>query len=166
MTARFVTYEGRQNIVITYRDIESFHRFAQLNQRHDIIARLISMTAPNVIGEEGYKLGVLRSIVGGRKTETSEKGRIDTLSIGDKGLGKSTVMREAVNMKPNARLITAQSASSRSALGIVDVANDVRTLASGPIALSSGSLVGIDEIQTWQYGESREFTQCHAGRQI
>ena len=153
MTARFVTYEGRQNIVITYRDIESFHRFAQLNQRHDIIARLISMTAPNVIGEEGYKLGVLRSIVGGRKTETSEKGRIDTLSIGDKGLGKSTVMREAVNMKPNARLITAQSASSRSALGIVDVANDVRTLTYGPIALSSGSLVGIDEIQTWQYDD-------------
>lgn len=136
MTAKFVTYEGRQDIVITDRDIESFHRFARLNHAtHDVIVRLVSMTAPNVIGEEGYKLGVLRSIVGGSKTETKEKGRIDTLSIGDKGLAKSAVMHEAIGMKPNARTITAQSASSKSALGIVESNNDSKTLIYGPICI-------------------------------
>ena len=54
-------------------------------------------------------------------------------------------------MKPNARKITAQSASSTSALGIVDSTNDVKTLIYGPIPLSSGSMVAIDELQSWTY---------------
>ena len=107
------------------------------------------MTAPNVIGEEQYKLGVLRSIVGG--SDWQKRGRIHTLSVGDKGLAKSLVMRESIKMKPNARLITAQSASSTSALGIVEATSDSKVLIYGPIPLSSGSLCGIDEIQTWTY---------------
>ena len=114
--------EGRQDIVITDIDIESFHRFARLNHANDVIDRLVFMTAPNVIGEERYKLGVLRSIVGG--SDWQKRGRIHTLSVGDKGLAKSLVMRESIKMKPNARLITAQSASSTSALGIVEATSD------------------------------------------
>ena len=154
MTAKFVTYEGRQNIDITESDIEAFHRFASLknhgsNSNDDVIHRLVSMTAPNVIGEEPYKLGILRSIVGG--SEGQRRGRIHTLSVGDKGLAKSLVMNEGLKMKPNARKITAQSASSTSALGIVDSTNDVKTLIYGPIPLSSGSMVGIDELQSWTF---------------
>jgi hypothetical protein len=56
-------------------------------------------------------------------------------------------------MHPNSRFITAHSASSKSALGIVDSNNDTKTLIYGPIPLSSGSLVGIDELQTWDFDE-------------
>ena len=62
------------------------------------------MMAPNVIGEEDYKLGVHR-FVGGLGEQ--RRGRIHTLSVGDKGLAKSMVMNEGIKMKPNARKITA-----------------------------------------------------------
>jgi DNA replicative helicase MCM subunit Mcm2 (Cdc46/Mcm family) len=51
MTAKFLIYEGRKSVEITAADIESFHKFAKLNQGKDVIERLVSMTAPNVIGQ-------------------------------------------------------------------------------------------------------------------
>ena len=101
------------------------------------------MTAPNVIGWEEVKLGGLRSIVGG--VDHKRRGRIGSLFVGDKGLAKSLMMRELVKMVPNSRYITASSASSKSALGIVDVVNETKTLVYGPIPLSSGAVVGIDD---------------------
>ena len=109
------------------------------------------MTAPNVIGWDEIKLGCLRSIVGG--TEQKTRGRINTLLVGDKGLAKSLMMRECTKMRPNSRYITAHSASSKSAIGIVDVVNDTKTLIYGPVPLSSGAMVGIDELQTLTFDE-------------
>jgi DNA replicative helicase MCM subunit Mcm2 (Cdc46/Mcm family) len=155
MRAKFVTYEDRRTFVITDRDVESFHKFADYrnkkNGKLDVIERLVSMTAPNVVGWEEIKLGGLRSIVGG--VDHRRRGRIGSLFVGDKGLAKTLIMRELVKMVPNSRFITASSASSRSALGIVDVVNETKTLIYGPIPLSSGALVGIDEVQSWTFEE-------------
>lgn len=150
MVAKFVVYEDRRTFDITDRDIEAFHRFANYKDddgKNGVIERLVSMFAPNVIGENDKKLGCLRSAVGG--VEEHRRGRIHTLFVGDKGLAKSLLMKESTKAVPNSRYITAQSASSKSALGIVDASNDTKTLVYGPIPLSSGSLVGIDELQTW-----------------
>ena len=148
MRTKFVTYEDRRTFVITERDIESFHRFAS---KKNVLQRLISMTAPNVIGWEEVKLGGISSIVGG--VDHKRRGRIGSLFVGDKGLAKSLMMRELVKVVPNSRYITASSASSKSALGIVDVVNETKTLVYGPIPLSSGALVGIDELQSWTFEE-------------
>ena len=148
MSSKFVTYEDRQSFVVTDRDIETFYRFAS---KDGVIDRLVSMTAPNVIGEYDGKLGGLRSIVGGR--EENRRCRINSLYVGDKGLGKTTLVNEFVKMQPNSRSITAHTASSKSALGIVDSNGDTKTLIYGPIPLSSGALVSIDELQTWPYDE-------------
>lgn len=56
-----IRYERRQELCLTKSDIEAFHRFARFP---DLVDRLISMTAPNVIGENDKKLGILRSAVG------------------------------------------------------------------------------------------------------
>jgi replicative DNA helicase Mcm len=150
MDAKFVTYEDRKSFVITERDEKAFYRFVSINE-DTIIQRLVSMTAPNIIGEFDGKLGGLRSIVGG--DGENKRGRIHSLYVGDKGLGKTSLVREITKMHPNCRFITAHSASSISALGIVDSDNDTKTLIYGPIPLSSGALVGIDELQTWTHDE-------------
>ncbi len=150
MSSKFVTYEDRQNFTITDRDMNSFYRFVLLDE-NTVIDRLVSMTAPNVIGQYDWKLGGLRSIVGGR--DTNKRGRIHSLYAGDKGLAKTTFIYELTRMQPNSRFITAPSASSRSALGIVDSNGDIKTLIYGPIPLSSGAMVGIDELPTWTYDE-------------
>src|SRR5919106_5570020 len=113
--------------------------------------KLVSMTAPNVIGWEAVKLGGLCSIVGG--VDQKRRGRIGSLLVGDKGLAKSLLIREFVKMSPNSRFITASSASSKSSLWIVDVVNETKPLVYGPIPLSSGALVGIDELQSWTFEE-------------
>ena len=150
MVAKFVVYEERRTFDIIDRDIDAFHRFVAIN-RDTVIDRLISMTAPNVVGWKDVKLGLLRSIVGG--TEQNTRGRINSLLVGDKGLAKSLLVREAIRMSPNSRYITAHSASSRSALGIVDTVNETKTLIYGPIPLSSGAMIGIDELQTWTHDD-------------
>ena len=95
MIAKFVVYEDRRTFDITEKDIEAFHRFVAID-RDTVIRRLVSMTAPNVIGWDEIKLGCLRSIVGG--TEQKTRGRINTLLVGDKGLAKSLMMRECTKM--------------------------------------------------------------------
>ena len=174
MRAKFVTYEDRRTYVITDNDIEAFHRFAGIgggNNRKfkqaikfghfdkkrifeihdDVIDRLVSMTAPNIIGENDKKLGGLRSAVGG--VEENRRGRIHTLYIGGFGLAKILLTREFVKIVPNSRFITIQHASSKSALGIVDKVNDTQTLIYGPIPLSNNAVVGLDELQTWSLDE-------------
>lgn len=172
MRAKFVTYEDRRTFVITGKDIEAFHRFAAiggnrafkhpvkfgvLNKKRifeihdDVIDRLVSMTAPNIIGENDKNLGGLRSAVGG--VEENRRGRIHTLYIGGFGLAKTLLTREFVKIVPNSRFITIQHASSKSALGIVDKVNDTQTLIYGPIPLSNNAVVGLDELQTWGLDE-------------
>lgn len=111
MRAKFATYEDRRTFVITGKDIEAFHRFAAiggnrafkhpvkfgvLNKKRifeihdDVIDRLVSMTAPNIIGENDKNLGGLRSAVGG--VEENRRGRIHTLYIGGFGLAKTLLI--------------------------------------------------------------------------
>ena len=61
------------------------------------IDRLVAMFAPNAIGHNDVKLGVLRSLVGGRSDDNGRRGRIPTLLIGDKVTAKSLIARESTS---------------------------------------------------------------------
>ena len=55
------------------------------------------MFAPNIIGHNDKKLGLLRSLVGGSLDygdENGRRGRIHTMLVGDPGLAKSLLARE------------------------------------------------------------------------
>ena len=121
------------------------------------IDRIISMFSPNVIGHNTAKLGILRSIVGGvdnssieilqkRKEDNGRRGRIPTLLVGDPGTAKSILGREATKILPNSRYVTAQNASGKSLIGIVDKENDSLVLRLGAIVLSKNSICAINEI--------------------
>ena len=120
------------------------------------IDRIISMFGPNVIGHNTAKLGILRSIVGGvdnsiekrqkRKEDNGRRGRIHTLLVGDPGTAKSILGRESTKILPNSRYVTAQNASGKSLIGIVDKENDSLVLRLGAIVLSKNSICAINEI--------------------
>jgi DNA replicative helicase MCM subunit Mcm2 (Cdc46/Mcm family) len=151
MRCNTITYEGRQNLDISKKDIEIFKRFANYD-KIDVITRLINYTAPQVIREKIKKLGGLIGIVGGVEKE-GQRGRIHVLYIGSMGLAKTLLILELVKMTPNARFLTIDTSSAKSALGIVERENEVTTLIYGPIPLCSGSIIGLDEIQQWGFDD-------------
>ena len=91
-----IRYVNRKNLVITAKHIEAFERFAKLdckfdNCQYNLLKRLTAMFAPNIIGHEDVKLGLLRSIVGGDRNGQPKDGFIDTFMVGNPGTAKSTL---------------------------------------------------------------------------
>jgi DNA replicative helicase MCM subunit Mcm2 (Cdc46/Mcm family) len=113
------------------------------------VDRLVAMFAPNVIGYNDKKQGLLRSLVGGcanNGNDNGRRGRINTLLVGDPGTAKSLLAREATRITPNSRFVTAQNASDKSLVAIVDKENDNLVLRLGAIVLAKGSVCAINEI--------------------
>ena len=71
--------------MITPNDIIAFERFVKYP---NLTARLVSMFAPNVIGHDNVKLGLLRSIIGGDDHGQNGTGRVNTLRLEIPGTAK------------------------------------------------------------------------------
>jgi DNA replicative helicase MCM subunit Mcm2 (Cdc46/Mcm family) len=160
----------REEIVITSEDIETFRRHKAVCEKtyqneHEAIKlnpelakkikpmryidRVIAMFAPNVIGHNDKKLGLLRSIVGARSdhgNDNGRRGRINALLVGEPGTAKSTLAREASYLLPNSRYVTAQNASGKSLIAIVDKENDSLICRYGAVVLAKGAICAINEI--------------------
>ncbi len=84
--ATSIEYLNRKEVLVTDIDIKCFEVFAKLPR---LLDRITSMFAPNIIGHDDVKRGLLRSIVGGIDRGKKSGGRIDTLLVGDPGTAKS-----------------------------------------------------------------------------
>jgi replicative DNA helicase Mcm len=142
-----IKYKRREEPVITSKNIESFIKFAKMP---NVIDRLVSMFAPNVIGHKVQKLGILRSVVGAPET-SNLRGRINTLLIGPPGVAKSMLTREAVELVPNSRYVTAQNASGKGVTAIIDKENDTTVLRLGAVPQARGAVCAINEIGRMDY---------------
>src|SRR4029079_16651340 len=110
------------------------------------INRLVAMFAPNVIGWPEAKLGLLRSIVGGRnRGEGALSGKIHTILVGDPGTAKSKLGEETMKIKPNCRHVSAPHATTKAITAVVD--KESQMLRMGVIPLSD--MVAIDEVTTF-----------------
>ena len=110
------------------------------------IDRLVASFAPNVIGWPEAKLGLLRSIVGGRnRGEGALSGKIHTFFVGDPGTAKSKLANEGMKIKPNSRHVSAPHATTKAITAIVD--KESQMLRMGVIPLSD--MVAIDEVTTF-----------------
>jgi DNA replicative helicase MCM subunit Mcm2 (Cdc46/Mcm family) len=78
--------------------------------------------------------------------DNGRRGRINTLMVGDPGTAKSLLAREATKVFPNSRYVTAQNASGKSLIAIVDKEYDSLVLRLGAITLSKGAVCAINEL--------------------
>jgi DNA replicative helicase MCM subunit Mcm2 (Cdc46/Mcm family) len=114
--AESIKYLNRKELVFSITDIDNFKTFAKLPH---LVERLISIFAPNIIEHNDAKLGVLRSVVGGVE-HGKIRGRINTFMVGDPGTAKSTLAREAIDIKPNSRYVSGPHSSAKTITAIMD----------------------------------------------
>ena len=150
VNATSIKYINRKELVVTPKDIENINKFASYP---NLTQRLIAMFAPNVIGHNHIKLGVLRSIVGGDDHGQRGGGRVNTFLVGDPGTAKNTIGQEAAKIKPNSRHVSAPHASSKTITAIADKENETVSLKLGAIPLARGAICAIDEITAFPLEE-------------
>jgi len=156
--AESIEYQREEDKPITAEDIEAFKRFAA---KPDLINRLVSMFAPNVVGHSDKKLGLLRSALN-TKSDVRTKGtgsirnRTHTLLIGDPGVAKSMLAKEVTKIVPNSRYVTAQHASPKSLLAIVDKEQDnSKMLLLGAVPMSKNAICSINELGSKAYEDQQ-----------
>ena len=147
-----IKYKHREDLSITQKDIEAFKKFARFPK---VTERLVSMCAPNVIGHQDKKIGILRSAVGALEKNGIRRGRINTLLVGPPGTAKSMLATESIKLLPNSRYVTAQNASGKSLTAIIDKENDTTVLRLGPIPLSKNAICAINEIGSMNFEDQR-----------
>ena len=71
--------------------------------------------------------------------------------VGDPGLAKSVLSKEATKLLPNSRYVTATNASGKSLVVIIDKESDNLVARYGAVVLSKGSTCVINELgaMTW-----------------
>ena len=149
--ATSIEYLNRKEISVTEKDIKMIQKFVfdcKFNN-WDLMDKLTAMFAPNIIGHNDRKRGVLRSIVGGADRGEKGDGRISTLMAGDPGTAKSELGKEAVKIKPNSRHVDAPHATTKTITAVPEKVNDNVTLVLGAIPLSKGAICSIDEINSF-----------------
>jgi DNA replication licensing factor MCM4 len=81
------------------------------------------------------------------------RGRINTFMVGDPGTAKSTVGREAVDLKPNSRYVSGPHSSAKTITAIMDKDNDGLVLRLGAIPLSRGGICVVNEATAFSIEE-------------
>jgi MoxR-like ATPase len=146
LNATSIKYVNKKEFVITKKDIADFDNFVSYPEP---IKRLTAMFAPNIIGHNDVKRGLLRSIVGGINRGKKGGGRVDTLMVGDMGTAKSKLAAEATEIKPNSRHVSAPHATTKTITAIPEKINDSVVIIYGAIPLSKNAICAIDEITSF-----------------
>jgi DNA replicative helicase MCM subunit Mcm2 (Cdc46/Mcm family) len=81
------------------------------------------------------------------------RGRINTFMVGDPGTAKSTLGREAVDLKPNSRYVSGPHSSAKTITAIMDKDNDGLVLRLGAIPLSRGGICVVNEATAFSIEE-------------
>jgi DNA replicative helicase MCM subunit Mcm2 (Cdc46/Mcm family) len=112
-------YEYKEDISITEQDKSAIERLVQ-KYESGVVDKLVSMFANSIIGYEHVKEGLLMCAASsGREVSNSKRTRLNALLVGDPGLAKSALLREAVKLVSNSRYESGQNSSGRSLTAIV-----------------------------------------------
>jgi replicative DNA helicase Mcm len=152
-----INYEKREELSLTQQDIESIERFAKKNTSI-VIDKLVSMFALSVIGYNHVKKGLLLSAANtSRDSSPSKRKRINALLIGESGLAKSSLLREAAKLVPNSRYESGQSSSAKSLTAILSKEEESYVLRLGPIPMAKESICCINELGRISFEDQAHF---------
>lgn len=118
--AETISYESSPEVIVTSKDIAAFEKLIQVaNKRNrNVLDILSSMFAPDIIGYDTIKLGMLLCAASTNADETKMK--IHVLTIGDPGLAKSLTLRKSIELVPGSRYENAENSSGKSLTAIVE----------------------------------------------
>ena len=140
--AKGLEYRRREEQAVITKEVKSFESFAKMP---NVVDRLVTMFAPDVIGHKDKKKHLLISAVGAPES-TILRGRIHTLLIGPPGVAKSKLARAAVELVSNSRFVTAQNASGKGITAVIDKENDNTILRIGAAPQARDAICAINEI--------------------
>jgi len=149
-----IQYESREEITLTQKDIEAIERFCKLNGSK-IIERLVNLFAPSIIGHNHVKEGLLLSAVTTYDNDIAQlmRNRLHSILVGDPGLAKSALLREAIKLVLNSRYESGQHSSGKGLTAIVSKEDENYVLRLGPASLARGALCAINELGRIPYEE-------------
>jgi DNA replicative helicase MCM subunit Mcm2 (Cdc46/Mcm family) len=144
--------EQKEEINITEKDIAAFQRFIKYPNLMD---RLASIVATNVVGHEDKKIAIVLAAAGAPENpkQRNKRGRIHVLLVGPPGTAKTTLSDESVNLRPNSRFTAAQTSSAKTIIAIVEVQGDTKIIKYGAVPLSKDAICVIDEIGAMSFDD-------------
>ena len=116
----------------------------------DVMARLVESFAPGIYGHHAIKESIILQQVGG-STELGGRTNINMLLVGDPGMAKSELLKEAAAVAPLGRYTVGRGASAAGlTAGMARDRNGVMYLEAGAAVLTDGGLLCIDEFDKTQ----------------
>ena len=76
----------------------------------------------------------------------SKRKRINAIFVGDPGLAKSALLREAVKLVPNSRYESGRNSSGKSLTAIVSKEDESYVLRLGPVPLAKEAICAVNEL--------------------
>lgn len=134
---------NQEKRLFLHRDIEGIERFARLN---DSFTRLISLFAPSIIGYDHVKTGLLLCAANSGSDNQTKRSRLHAILVGDPGLAKSALLREATKLVLNSRYESGQNSSGKSLTAIVAKEDESYILRLGPASLAKGAMCAVNEL--------------------
>jgi replicative DNA helicase Mcm len=155
--ANSIEYESREEISLTAQDIEAIGRYAKIRRRggeeedNSVIDRLVALFAPSVIGYDHVKQGLLLCAANSGNDTPTKRNRLHAILVGDPGLAKSALLREATKLVPNSRAESGQNSSGKSLTAIVSKEDESYILRLGPASLAKGAICAVNELGRISY---------------
>jgi DNA replicative helicase MCM subunit Mcm2 (Cdc46/Mcm family) len=112
-----IKYLSKQEVDLTAEDVKAINRFVQYVGQDNIVDKLSEMFATSVIGNNYVKKGLLLGAASTCTDKTLKK--LHSILVGDPGLAKSRMLKEAVGLVPNSRYESVQFATGKSLTVIV-----------------------------------------------
>lgn len=141
--------ESIERIEITVEDIKKFKEMAKSKTLYEDLAQSI---VPNIEGHLSAKIAIVLQLMGGVALyiddQLEERGPIHILLVGSPGQGKSVMLKRAVLFMPGSRFTGGKGASGVGLVAAVTKDEEFGgyVLDAGAVAMSSGSMCAIDEL--------------------
>jgi len=131
---------------------EDINQIKNLASDPDIMNKLVRSIAPSIYGYETIKEAIILQLFGGERTQrpdnTSVRGDIHILLVGDPGVAKSQMLKYIFTMAPKARYVSGKSASGAGITASVVKDEFLKgwSLEAGALVLANKGICLIDEI--------------------
>lgn len=112
----------------------------------DVMERLVASLAPHVHGHNAVKEAIILQLVGGSEPVGKRRKNIHILLVGDPGIAKSTLLKEAADIAPLGRYTSGRGSTAAGlTAGMTRDRNGVMYLEAGAAVLTDGGQLCLDE---------------------